>query len=273
MTARHSSFPLFQRRLRRLNPAWYDPSKPIDDEFGEGMEFGFDAALDELERQRNLGPLVVPSSPASPSTPPAGAPAGMPRGMDRKFGFLFQTPIPPLMVRVALAEFGTLETPGTADNPKIIGWADEVADVAPSAYNRWAADFYNDDSIPWCGLFMAMVAVRSFQGRPERLPPNKYLSAREWANFGVAVEKQHAAVGDVMVMSRSGGGHVTLNVGTEKGERRFFGLGANQSDAVNIMPFELSRVIAVRRPPYNALPPGARRVILSAGGASSTREA
>lgn len=274
MAAIHPDFTPIQLRLRRLNPAWYPADKPIDQEWGPGMSFGIDAALGELEKARGLPPYGPPPgvSAIQVGAPPY-RPEGMPAGMDRKFSFLFGTPLPPIMVRVALSLYGTLETPGTADNPIILGWADEVANATASAYDDWAATFYNDDSIPWCGLFIAVCAVRSAQGRPERMPVNKYLAALSWRDWGVNVPKSEAAVGDIMVMSRSGGGHVTINVGTEKGERRFFGLGGNQSDRVNIAPFDIGRVVAVRRPPYRDLPAGARRVILSAGGVSSTNEA
>lgn len=266
MSTKHSDFALLQRRLRRLDPSWYPSSVAIDDEYGPAMAKGIDAALDELERIRGIPALTV----APPTATLASSP---PSGLHPKFSFLRRTPLPPLMVRIALADLGTLEAPGTADNPKILGWADEVAEAMPTPYNRWAKDFYNDDAIPHCGLGMAAWATRAAQGRPERMPPDKYLSALAWLNWGVPVPIGEAAVGDVMVLGRKGGGHVTLNVGTEKGEKRFFGLGSNQSDAVTIAPFGVERVRGVRRPPYRSLPAGARRVILSAGGVSSVDEA
>lgn len=268
MPAIDPRFALIQQRLRGINPDWYPPAKVIDQEFGDGMARGLDLALSELETTHNVArPVPIPPPPA-----PAGA-ANLPAGVPSKFSFLRAQPLPPLMVRVALELFGTREVGGGADNPVILGWADEVARGAPGTYNNWAADFYNDDSVPWCGLFMAVVAVRAAGGRPERLPPPQYLAALSWGHFGVEVPIDHAAVGDVMVLGRAGGGHVTLNVGTEVGERRFFGLGGNQSDNVTIAPFDIGRVRYVRRPLYNAMPPGARRVILSAGGISSVDEA
>ncbi|PZU60164.1 MAG: hypothetical protein DI547_03780 [Sphingobium sp.] len=41
--------------------------------------------------------------------------------LDRQYAFLRQDPLPPAMVRVALEMLGTLETPGTEDNPVIVG--------------------------------------------------------------------------------------------------------------------------------------------------------
>ena len=189
-----------------------------------------------------------------------------------KYAYLRKEPMPPLMVRVALEMLGTLEGPGKADNPIIEGWADEVAKLCKRPYDRWAADFYNTDSIPWCGLFCAVVAARSSQGRPERFPPSKYLAALAWADWGVVTEKDDIQVGDVVVLVRKGGGHVFIAVGVSADGKRVMGVGGNQANAVTLAEFETSRVYAVRRPPYTAKPAGARRVVLSASGAVSSNE-
>lgn len=108
----------------------------------------------------------------------------------------------PRMLLEALKLYGTLETPGAGDNPVILAWADELR--GQSAYAKWAADWYEDDSIPWCGLFMAVVADRAnIDRRPDRNPPEKYLSAAEWAKFGVPVSKHLAILGDVLVFTTS----------------------------------------------------------------------
>ncbi|WP_448585359.1 TIGR02594 family protein [Thermaurantiacus sp.] len=190
-----------------------------------------------------------------------------------QYRYLLAQPIPPLMVRIALEMYGEVEYAGDANNPRILGWADEVARATGRPYDRWAADFYNADRIPWCGLFMAVVAVRSAQNRPERLPPNKYLAALAWADWGVTCDRHDILVGDVIVLTRQGGGHVTLAVGVSPDGKEVMGLGGNQSDRVNIMRFQTSRVYAVRRPPYRQLPEGARRVVVTPTGAVSTNEA
>ena len=106
--ARHPDFPLIQRRLRRLDPDFYPASVAIDDEWGPRMAAGIDLLLEQAELAKGLesGSQFVPTAPPPEA---AGAPVGMPRSMDRKFGFLYQTPLPPIMVRIALTEFGTLE--------------------------------------------------------------------------------------------------------------------------------------------------------------------
>lgn len=172
----------------------------------------------------------------------------------------------PRMLVEALKLVGTLEVPGTADNPKIIAWADEVAAAFPGGYNNWAASFYGDDSIPWCGLLMAICAVRA--GRP---PPDKYLSALAWASFGNPVARTGAMLGDVLVFTRKGGGHVAQYVGEDA--TAFHIIGGNQSDAVTITRKAKSQLHAVRRAPYINQPANVRKIVLSAVGALSTNEA
>lgn len=178
----------------------------------------------------------------------------------------------PLMLTEALALYGTKEVVGSGNNPVILAWADEVAAKVKTAYAKWAGNWYDKDSIPWCGLFMAVVAVRSCQDRPERFPPVQYLSAMEWANFGVAVGKKQAMLGDTLVFKRDGGGHVGLYVGEDT--KYYHVLGGNQKDMVCVMALEKDRCVAVRRPPYNNTPGNVRKIILSSAGVPvSTNEA
>lgn len=188
------------------------------------------------------------------------------------YAYLWQMPLPPTMVRVALEMLGTREGAGKADNPIILGWADEVARTTGRRYDRWAAEFYNRDEIPWCGLFCAVVAARTAQGRAERMPPGNYLSALSWSSWGEAVGVDEIAVGDIVVLTRNGGGHVFLAVGISHDGQSVAGLGGNQQDAVTIATFPTSRIYAVRRPPYRTRPDGARRMELALTGASGVRE-
>jgi len=60
--------------------------------------------------------------------------------------------VPPRIVREALALYGTMEDTTSKSNPVILNWAKEVGgDVS----------WYNNDSIPWCGLAMAVFAKRA----------------------------------------------------------------------------------------------------------------
>lgn len=177
----------------------------------------------------------------------------------------------PLMLLEALKEHGVRETRGSENNAAIVRWADEVEDAVSTPYTRWAADWYNADSIPWCGLFMAVVAVRASQGRPERMPPPKYLSAADWLNYGSPIAVVNAMLGDVLIFTRDGGAHVGIYVGED--EQNFHVLGGNQSDAVTITRIAKSRCSGVRRPIYNVKPVNVRKIFYSATGPISTNEA
>jgi uncharacterized protein (TIGR02594 family) len=127
------------------------------------------------------------------------------------------------------------------------------------------AKSYNDDGIPWCGLFMAVVAKRA--GKPVLEGP---LWARNWVAFGNAADE--AQLGDVLVFRRDqGSGHVGLYVGEDYGA--YHVLGGNQSDGVTITRIARDRCIAIRRPAYRKAPATATPVQLAANGPLSTNEA
>ena len=157
----------------------------------------------------------------------------------------------------ARALYGITETPGAASTAQIMAWAREVG----------LEKTYPNDGIAWCGLFMAVVAKRA--GWDVVAGP---LWARNWANFGRRVEAEAAALGDVLVFNRDGGGHVGLYVGED--DACFHVMGGNQSDAVTITRIQKSRLIAVRRPKWRiAEPDGVVKRRLSAKGAVSKNEA
>lgn len=159
----------------------------------------------------------------------------------------------PLMVSHALELVGTVEAMGAADNPVILGWAAEVG-----------LRDYRADSIPWCGLFMAVVARRA-----GKLLPEKPLWALSWARFGAAVDVP--ALGDVLVFKRDGGGHVGLYVGED--DAAFHVLGGNQGDRVGFARIARGRLYAARRPAYRVRPASVSPVRLTAAGALSANEA
>lgn len=155
----------------------------------------------------------------------------------------------PRMLKEALLEYGTIETPGKASNQKIIAWAVEC---------RLGA--YSTDSIPWCGLYMAVCAKRATWARP----PNP-LWARDWAKWG-AERKGPALLGDVLVFVREGGGHVAMYVGEDT--THYHILGGNQSDKVSIVRRAKTPILAIRHAPWRvAEPPNVRRVYLKSTGA------
>ncbi len=163
----------------------------------------------------------------------------------------------PKMLDAAKAEIGVVEAPGEADNPKIMGWAKEAGlDRSFSA-----------DAVPWCGLFMAVVAKRA-----GKTLPAKPLWALSWADFGTPVQDNVPMLGDVLTFKREGGGHVGIYVGEDP--QAFHVLGGNQSDRVCIVRIFRDRFYRARRPVYSiAQPANVRRVFLAPSGTPSTNEA
>lgn len=170
----------------------------------------------------------------------------------RGYEWLGNVGVLPRTISNALAEYGTLETPGSGNNAKILGWAKECG----------LDEVYSADSIPWCGLFAAVVARRS-----HKAVVNNPLWARNWATFGLEVARnggtltepklkffsgRKASLGDVLVFYRAGGGHVAFYLGETP--THYLCLGGNQSDSVCIAAIPKRRCIAVRRPTYNNQP-------------------
>lgn len=157
----------------------------------------------------------------------------------------------PLMLVEALKLHGTKEVIGRGDNPTILEWAREVGLA------------YSHDETPWCGLFMAVVAKRA-----GLQPPKEPLWALSWRGFGKPVAAP--MLGDVLVFSRAGGGHVALYVGEDAA--CWHCLGGNQSDAVRFTRIPKSRQHWARRPNYVDQPANVRAVKLAANGRISAKE-
>jgi uncharacterized protein (TIGR02594 family) len=141
----------------------------------------------------------------------------------------------PKMLVEALKLYGTKETVGKANNPLILLWAQEVGGTV--------AKDYTADSIPWCGLAMAIVAKRA-----EKEIPAGPLWALNWKNFGE--ETKEPGLGDILVFKRKTAtgtaGHVGLYIGEDS--ECYHVLGGNQSDAFNIARVPKERLVAARRP-------------------------
>lgn len=171
--------------------------------------------------------------------------------LPKEYQYLGKMDIAPIL-REALKEYGVMEFKN-GSNPVIIKWADEIG--------GWIDQYYTDDSIPWCGLFMAVCAKRA--GYPHG---QKALSAVNWLSWGSAVTQP--AMGDVLVFKRNGGGHVGLYVGEDT--THFHVLGGNQADSVCITRIEKTRLQGIRRQPNYK---GGKRVILAGNGKTSYNEA
>lgn len=164
----------------------------------------------------------------------------------------------PKMLVEALRHYGELEVAGSGNNVNIMRWAKEVG----------VSGWYTQDSIPWCGLFIGVVAKRA--GYP--FSAAKLLAAREWLNWGQPVEKGQEKLGDILVFSRNGGGHVGIYIG--ESPKAFLVYGGNQSDSVTFSWILKSRCIGTRRPIYKiGQPQNVRKIFLNDNGTFSNNEA
>lgn len=173
----------------------------------------------------------------------------------------------PLMLKEALHHYGKAEIVGPRHNPEILAWADELA--------PWIGNLYRSkgDEVPWCGLFVGILAKRS--GKPT---PRNPLSALAWADWGRCIAYKTTSgridgrpmLGDVMTFTREGGGHVGLYVGEDS--TAFHILGGNQRNAVNIKRIAKSRFHSAQRL-YRNQPANVRPVYMDARGPISVDEA
>lgn len=160
----------------------------------------------------------------------------------------------PKMLLEAIKLFGIKEFTGKENNPVILEWAKEVG----------LSKTYSNDEIPWCGLFIAVVAKRA-----GKVVVDAPLWAKNWSKFGQLTI--HPMLGDVVVFNRETGGHVGLYVGEDP--TAYHILGGNQTNAVTISRISKNRVYSVNRPLYTNQPENVRRVYLSSKGSLSTNEA
>ena len=147
----------------------------------------------------------------------------------------------------------TREVAGDGNNPKIIDWAKQLG--------GWVAGYFNADSIPWCGLFVA----HCFQACGYKGPQNP-LSALAWKDWGVSAP---AVEGALLVFQRPGGGHVGFYVGENDVAYRV--RGGNQSDMVCDTWVSKDRLVGIRWPEGETIV--GRPIRLNNSGQLSTNEA
>lgn len=184
--------------------------------------------------------------------------------LPKQYAWLATEPGPRLLTE-ALKLYGTAEKPGPGNNPSILAWAKAVG----------LEKVYRQDSLAWCGLYLAYAALQAGWE-----PPLNPLGARQWLNFGTPVSDAPSpsvpALGDVLVFWRGskGGwlGHVAINVGEDDGF--YHCIGGNQADQVSFKRLPKNRLLGARRCPWRIGQPAAVRVVkLAATGAVSGNEA
>lgn len=156
----------------------------------------------------------------------------------------------PRILVEAIRLLGMQEKKGSANNPVILSWAQQLGGSV--------ADAYDADSIPWCGLFVGICAQRAGFALPA-----EPLWAFNWRHFGNP--SPLPSLGDVLVASRNGGGHVTLYAG--ESEDAYLGVGGNQGDAVSAAWLAKDKVKWIRRCAWRiSQPDGVRPVWLTRAG-------
>lgn len=178
------------------------------------------------------------------------------KSLPTKYNWLYKEGSPRMLVE-ALRHYGILEHSGKGSNSNITQWAKEVG----------VSGWYTDDDIPWCGLFVGVVASRC--GYP--FSSSKLLAARKWLDWGDPIPKGREMLWDVLVFQRPGGGHVGFYVG--ENSHAFLVFGGNQSNAVGFAWVAKDRHMGTRRPYYKiGEPMNIRKIQLSEIGELSKDE-
>lgn len=96
--------------------------------------------------------------------------------------------------------------------------------------------WWKDDETPWCGLFVGFCL-----GITGRYVVREWYRAGAWQSYHMTKLDQ-PAYGCIATFTRNGGGHVGFVVGTDEHDHVMI-LGGNQSNAVNVLPFPVSRLV------------------------------
>lgn len=168
-------------------------------------------------------------------------------------------PREPVWLREARRYMGLKEIAGPKSNATIMGWA--------KRFGGWIANYFTNDDIPWCGLFVGHLISLTLPR--EKLPANP-LGALQWAKFGN--ELSVPALGAILVFSRAGGGHVGFYLGETA--THYTVLGGNQLNSVSITQIARSRlVVGGIRWPATGERPALGRIAASGTASISTSEA
>ena len=154
----------------------------------------------------------------------------------------------------ARAITGMSEVPGTANNEKILAMADYIGRTFPeqAAY----ANSYRADAIPWCGLTVAYCLARTGLRSPfGDTDVERWLWARSFADDENFTTLKVPRLGCVVILTRSGGGHVAFYESTSASGSSYLLRGGNQADAINLAPFPKSNVLALVWPKEGGTPP------------------
>lgn len=126
---------------------------------------------------------------------------------------------------VARKELGVKERQGSDDNPRIV------------EYHSVTTLRATDDEVPWCASFVGWCLAQAGYNH------TRSAAARSYLTYGL---KTDIGIGNIAVLTRTGGGHVAFVVGWDGAY--VWLLGGNQSDAVTMARYARERVIDYRMP-------------------------
>lgn len=132
----------------------------------------------------------------------------------------------PPWVNLALAELGQAEVPGGEHNRRIL------------EYHARTSLRAKTDETPWCASYVSWVLEQS------EIISAHSARAMDYATWGQPLATP--ALGCVVVLRRTGGGHVGFWMGERDG--KVLVLGGNQGNRVSIAPYRLEDVVGYRWP-------------------------
>lgn len=180
----------------------------------------------------------------------------------KQYDFLVRIGTLPKMLEAALKYNGLKEIPGQGSSPIIMQMAKYIG----------VDDIYKNDDVSWCALFVNNAIKEA--GKP--LPDPKgdkwnLLRAHYMTNWGTPVMIGQEKLGDVLIFSRPGGGHVGFYIAESK--KTFHVYGGNQANKAGFTEIAKSRLIATRNLYAVGPPESAKKYLIDSSGVISANEA
>jgi uncharacterized protein (TIGR02594 family) len=139
---------------------------------------------------------------------------------------------------LALAEVGTKEAPGAADNPLVL------------AYYRDAGQPQAHDAVAWCAAFVGAMLARARYPLP---PHDTALLARSYLTYGIACAPQPGAIG-VWPRGAAWQGHVGFVVDVDAARGTVRRVSGNLGDQVAVDEARIDEALAFRWPVAATVP-------------------
>lgn len=127
---------------------------------------------------------------------------------------------------IARGEIGQKEIKGGNHNPRILEYHSTTTLKATDDETYWCSSFVN-----WC------ITQAGFKG-------TNSAASLSWKEWGLPINEPR--YGTVVVLKRTGGGHVGFAVG--QNIRKIFLLGGNQGNEVKISAYPKEKVVAYKIP-------------------------